>query len=124
MAAATAVLVVAAVFLAFAVLVAARAREHAVLRAIGAPPGFVLAALWLELGAVLTAGVVAGTVLGWVGAAAAGSALGRAAGLSVGVALGWADIGLAAAILGGGLLAAALPTAWGSRAAPGAALKA
>ncbi len=124
MAAATAVLVVAAVFLAFTVLVAGRAREHAVLRAIGAPQRFVLAALWLELGVVLTAGVVAGTLLGWAAAVFAGSVLGHAAGVSVSVAIGWADIGLAAAILGGGLLAADLPVVWGGRATPGAALKA
>lgn len=123
MATATAVLVVAAVFLAFTVLVATRAREHAVLRAIGAPRRFVRAALWLELGTVLTAGVAAGTVLGWAGAMVAGSVLGRAAGLSVSVALGWADIGLAAAILGGGLLAADLPVVWAGRTSPGAALK-
>lgn len=123
MAAATSVLVVAAVFLAFTVLVATRAREHAVLRAIGAPQRFVRAALWLELGAVLTAGVAAGTVLGWAGAMAAGSVLGRAAGLSVSVTIGWADIGLAAAILGGGLLAADLPVVWAGRTSPGAALK-
>ena len=123
MAAATSILVVAAVFLAFTVLVATRAREHAVLRAIGAPQRFVRAALWLELGAVLAAGVAAGTVLGWAGAMAAGSVLGRAAGLSVSVTIGWADIGLAAAILGGGLLAADLPVVWAGRTSPGAALK-
>ena len=65
MAAACAVLVVAAVVLAFGAIVAARARDHAVLRAIGAPPWFVLMALWMELGAVLAVGVVAGT--GWAG---------------------------------------------------------
>jgi hypothetical protein len=32
--------------------------------AIGAPPRFILAALWMELGVVLAAAVVAGTVLG------------------------------------------------------------
>jgi len=124
MAVATAVLVVAAVFLAFTAVVASRAREHAVLRAIGAPPGFVLAALWLELGTVLTAGVAAGTALGWLGATVAGSVLGRAAGLSVRVVIGWADIGLAAAVLAGGLLAAVIPAVRAGRTAPGAALKA
>ncbi len=124
MAAATAVLVVAAVFLAFTAVVASRAREHAVLRAIGAPPGFVLAALWLELGVVLTVGIAAGTALGWLGATVAGSVLGRAAGLSVRVVIGWADIGLAAAVLAGGLLAAAIPAVRAGRTAPGAALKA
>lgn len=123
MAAATAVLVVAAVFLAFAAIVSSRARDHAVLRAIGAPPGFVLAALWLEIGTVLAAGVVAGTAIGWGVAHVAGSVLGRAAGMAVGGRLTAADAILAAAILGGGLLAAAIPVLMAGRAPPGAALK-
>ena len=123
MAAATAALVVAAVFLAFTAVIAGRAREHAVLRAIGASPGFVLVALWLELGVVLTAGVAAGTALGWAVASTAASILGQAAGLSVGAAASWADVGLAAAILAGGLLAAVVPAVWGGKVSPGAALK-
>lgn len=123
MAAAGAVLVVAAVFLAFTAVVAARAREHAVLRAVGAPPGFIVAALWLELGVVLAVGVLGGMGLGWAAAAAAGSALGRTAGLSVNVALGGAEIGLAVAVLLGGLFAAAIPAVLSGRTAPGAALK-
>ncbi len=123
MAAATAVLVVAAVFLAFSALVSARSREHAVLRAIGAPPGFLLAALWLELGSILLVAVAVGTGLGWAGAAAAGRALGRAAGVAVAASPAWADAGLAAAVLGGGLVAAVLPALAGGRATPGAGLK-
>jgi len=91
MAAACAVLVVAAVILAFGAIVAGRARDHAVLRAIGASPGFLLLALWMELGIVLAAGVIAGTELGWAAAAGAGAALGGAAGLHVSVTLSWAD---------------------------------
>ena len=123
MAAACAVLVVAAVVLAFGAIVAARARDHAVLRAIGASPWFVLVALWMELGAVLAVGVVAGIALGWAGAAAAGAALGRSAGVQVAVTLGWGDAGLALAVLAGGLLAAAVPALVGSRASLGRALK-
>ncbi len=123
MAAACAVLVVAAVVLAFGAIVAARARDHAVLRAIGAPPGFLLAALWLELGAVLAVGVLAGTGLGWALAGAAGSVLGGAAGVQLSVAPGWSDAGLAAAVLAGGLVAAALPALAGSCVPPGAGLK-
>ena len=108
---ATAVLVVASVFLAFTALIAARGRAHAVLRAIGAPPRFILVALWLELGAVLAAGVVAGLGLGWAVAAAIGAALGRSAGVAVAVAPGWPDVALCCAVLAGGLVAAVLP-AW------------
>ena len=123
MAAACAILVVAAVVLAFGAIVAGRARDHAVLRAIGAPPTFLLLALWMELGIVLAAGVVAGTGLGWAAAAGAGAALGGAAGLHIPVTLSWADAALAAAVLAGGLVAAAVPAVSGSRVPPGAGLK-
>jgi len=86
------------VFLAISALIATRAREHAVLRAIGAPQRFILAALWMELHVVLATAVVAGTGLGWALAAAVAAILGRAAGLSVTVALGWPEVLLAAAI--------------------------
>lgn len=123
MAAACAVLVVAAVVLAFGAIVAGRARDHAVLRAIGAPPGFLLLALWMELGIVLAVGVLAGTGLGWAAAAEVGSVLGGAAGLRIPVTPAWADAALAAAVLVGGLLAAAAPALSGSRVPPGAGLK-
>ncbi|GAC1340724.1 MAG: FtsX-like permease family protein [Acetobacteraceae bacterium] len=123
MAVATSVLVVAAVFLAFGALVAARAREHAVLRAIGASPFFIVAALWMELGAILAGAVAVGTGLGCAGAQIAGSMLGRAAGLSVTVSLGWGEIALSLAILVAGLVAATLPALVGLKASPGALLK-
>jgi len=123
MAAATSVLVVAAVFLAFSALIAARAREHAVLRAIGAPPRFILAALWMELGVVLATAVLAGAALGWALASAGAAALGQAAGLRVTVSLGWPEALLTAMILAGGLVAAVVPALVGSRTAPGASLK-
>jgi len=123
MAAATSILVVAAVFLAFSALIAARVREHAVLRAIGAPPRFILAALWIELGIVLATAVAAGIGLGWVLAAGAAAVLGKAAGLSVTASLGWPEAQLAAAILAGGLVAAVVPAFIGGRATPGASLK-
>ena len=123
MALATSALVVGAVFLAFSALLSARAREHAVLRAIGASPGYILAALWMELGTILAAAVVLGTLLGWVAARIAATVLGRAAGLSMTVSLGWDEVMLAGAILAAGLVAAAAPALLGLRAAPGALLK-
>ncbi len=123
MATVTAVLVMAAVFLAFGAAVASRAREHAVLRAIGAPPRFVLAAVWLELGVVLVVGVVAGVGLGWVLAWGGASVLGRSAGLSVGARLTGADAALALAVLAAGLVAAAIPAVMAGRVPVGAGLK-
>ena len=123
MAALTAALVIGAVFLAYSAIVAGRRREIAMLRAIGAPARFILAALWLELGVVLLGGVAAGVALGWFAARLAAGALAQAAGAPVPVALGWGEFALAASILAGGLCAAVVPALVGGRAAPGAALK-
>lgn len=123
MAVLTSVLVVAAVFLAFGAMVAARARDHAVLRAIGAPPGFILGALWMELGVVLVAGVAGGVAMGWLGAQAAAGPIGRAGGIGLHPMLGWPELTLAVAVLAGGLIAAAVPALFGARAPAGAGLK-
>ena len=107
MAAATSALVVIAVFLAFAAIIAGRARQHAVLRAIGAPPSFVLAALWMELAIILATGVAAGLALGWALAQAAATALSQAAAMPIIAHPAASDLIPAAAILAAGLLAAA-----------------
>ncbi len=120
---ATSALVVVAVLLAFTALTAGRAREHAVLRAIGARPGFIAAALWLELSAILVVGIGGGLLLGWVGAAAAGAALARTTGVGVAVGLGWPEVSLAMATLGACAVASVIPAWLGSRVAPGAMLK-
>ncbi len=120
---ATAALVVASVFLAFTALIAARARAHAVLRAIGAPPSFILGALWMELGAILVTGVGAGLLLGWAVAAVAAVALGRSAGVGIAVWPAGPEVGLVLAVLGGGLLAAIGPALLAGRRSIGVALK-
>lgn len=122
MALATTVLVGAAVFLAFSAVIAGRARDHATLRAIGASPGYIVGALWLEIGAILTAGVVIGTGLGWGVAAAAGAAMARGTGVAVSVGLGWDEAIRAGAILLVGLAAALVPALTRSG-GPGIALK-
>ena len=123
MSAATTILVTAAIFLAFAAMVAARSRDHAVLRAIGAPARFILAALWLELGTILTTGILTGLALGWLLAHLAATILGRTATLPIPTPLSWPDAALAATILLGGLLAATLPILLAARTTTGAALK-
>lgn len=112
-----------AVLLAFASLTAGRAREHAVLRAVGAPPAFIVGALWLELGVILLGGVAAGVLLGWGAAALAGAVLSRATGVAVPVALGVPELWLALATFGCALAASAVPAIAGGWSARGAALK-
>lgn len=123
MAMASAVLVLAAVFLAFSGLVAARSRDFAVLRALGAPWRFVLAAVWLELALVLLGGVAVGLGFGWLGGWMAADALGRHARVAVTVAPGWDEVLLALAVLVAGMLGALLPALVVWRRPPGEALK-
>ncbi len=123
MAVAAAALVVAAVFLAFTAVVSARRREHAVLRALGAPPLFIVGALWLEMAVLLAGGVLAGLALGWGVAALAGSLFGQSAGIPIIVRPGIEEAVLAGLILVAGLLAAALPALTGFRTALGSELK-
>ena len=123
MAGATSALVVVAILLAFTALVAGRAREHAVLRAIGAPPSFIIGALWLELSAIMLAGCGGGLLLGWVGAVIAARSLERAAGFTIRVSLGGPDYTLGLATLAAALAAATIPALLSSRLSPGATLK-
>ncbi|ONG54280.1 hypothetical protein BKE38_10595 [Pseudoroseomonas deserti] len=123
MAAASTGLVLAAVFLSFAGLLAVRRQEFAVLRAIGAPRRFLLAAVWLEMAVILGVGAAAGFLLGWLGAALTAGTLGRAARVSITIAPSLAEAGLAAAILAAGLLAALLPALWAWRRPPAEGLQ-
>lgn len=123
MAAASTALVLAAVFLAFAALASTRRRDHAVLRALGAPPRFIVGAAWLEMAAVLAGGASAGLALGWAGAWAAASAVARSVGTPVLVWPGWEDAGVAGAVLLAGLAAAAVPALLSFRVALGDELK-
>ena len=123
MAAANAALVLVAILLAFGALVAGRAREHAVLRAIGAPPLFLVLALWLELGLILAVGIAGGLLLGWIGARIGATALGRSTGVPIDVALGWGELYLAGTTLVAALLGATIPALVATRAAPAVLLK-
>ena len=123
MAVAAAALVLAAVFLAFAALASTRRRDRAVLRALGAPPRFIVGATWLEMAVVLAGGVASGLVLGWAGAGAAAGAVARSVGTPVAVRPGWEEAALAGAVLLAGLVAAAVPALLSFRDEPGAELK-
>ncbi|MBW6397057.1 ABC transporter permease [Roseomonas sp. HJA6] len=102
-------LVLAAVFLALSANFLARRRDFAVLRAIGAPPGYVAGAAWLEAGTILGLGVTAGLPLGWLMAAGAGMLAGGALDLQVAAQPDWEDALAPVAALAVGLVAAALP---------------
>ena len=57
-------LLMVAVLLVIVAVLAGRRQSIGVLRALGAPPGFVVAAVWLEGATLIGLGVTAGAVLG------------------------------------------------------------
>jgi putative ABC transport system permease protein len=61
-------LVIAAVLLAVFAVLAARQRQLAVLRALGASRSFVFALVWCQVVTMIAAGALVGLALGWVGA--------------------------------------------------------
>src|SRR5262249_47299058 len=112
MALATQALVVAAVFLALAATLVARRRILAVLRALGAPPGFVFLAVWLQGAAIVAAGGLLGLGLGYGLAALAARALEREVNFAIAVVPNWSEFAAVLAVLGAGLLAATVPAAF------------
>ena len=102
-------LVLAAVFLALAASFAGRRRDFAVLRAIGASPGYVVLAAWLESAVLLGAGIALGLPLGWAAAAAIGLLAGGDLPLVMAAGPALADLAVPLLALGAGLAAALLP---------------
>ena len=107
----TEVLVVTAVALALAILLAGFARRFAMLRALGAPRGFVFAVAWLHGLSTIVAGALIGVPLGQLVAFALGWLLARESAVAVRPLLGTADLSLVALFVLCGALLVALP-AW------------
>ena len=111
MALATEALVALAVGIALVVLLASFARRFAMLRALGAPRGFVFAVAWLHGTVLVAAGAALGVPLGQLAALALARLLSEASAVAVRPALGLADLSLVAAFVLIGSALAALP-AW------------
>ena len=111
MALVTAVLVVTAVVMALAILLAGLSRRFAMLRALGAPRGFVFAVAWLHGLSMIVAGAVLGVPLGQLAAYGLGARFARESAVAVRPVLGIADLSLVASFVLCGTLLVALP-AW------------
>jgi len=103
-------LILAAVLLVVVAVLAARRPSLGALRALGAPPAFVLATVWLQGAVLVAAGVVIGLLLGSILALGLGSVLGSRMGIAIAALPGWREFGLAAVLLVAGSLLAALPS--------------
>ena len=111
MALVTEVLVVTAVVMALAILLAGLSRRFAMLRALGAPRGFVFTVAWLHGLSMIVVGAVLGVPLGQIAAYGLGKRLARESAVAVRPVLGIADLSLVALFVLCGALLVALP-AW------------
>ena len=105
------------VLLLVVVLVGLRRRRYGVLRALGAPAGYVLLVVWLGTTGLIAAGCVLGFMLGWTASAATGALVAARTGLSITAAPGAdeAMLVLVLVVVGGAM--AILP-AWLATRAP------
>ncbi|MBS1229072.1 MAG: hypothetical protein H6R17_2349, partial [Proteobacteria bacterium] len=106
---ATQVLVVVAVLLALLVGFLARARQFAVLRAIGAGRHYVFAVIWLEVSVLVAGGAVVGLALGYGAAELLSVVIAARLGFTLPVTFGAEELLLAASLAVSGLLIATLP---------------
>ncbi len=93
------------------VLIGLRRRRYAVLRALGAPAGYVLLVVWLGTTGLIAAGCLLGFALGWAGSATASALVAARTGLTVAGAPGFDEailVGVLVAVGG----AMALAPAW------------
>jgi putative ABC transport system permease protein len=123
MAVATQVLVIGAILLAVFAALALRRRQLGVLRALGASRGYVFSVIWLYIVAVITAGAVIGLALGWLLAMVLSDWVGDQTGLVLPVSLTFKEFAMAGALIGLGLVLAAIPSAAAYRYAPAALLR-
>ncbi|KAA5613325.1 ABC transporter permease [Rhodovastum atsumiense] len=116
-------LVFAAVLLLSVTLVSLRRRRYAVLRALGAPRGYVLLVTWLGAASLLTAGCVAGLLTGWAASYALSEVIAAQTGLHLSVAPGWPELSLTLLLIGAGSLLSLAPALAAWRAPVSASLR-
>lgn len=119
----TQVLVVAAVLLAVLATLAARRRQLAVLRALGASRGFLFLLVWLQVEGLVLAGGLAGLGLGWAGAEALARTFAARTGVALPVEIGAPEALLVAGLAAAGALLAIIPAAGAYRTPVSTALR-
>jgi putative ABC transport system permease protein len=109
LAVATQILVVIAVLMALLVGFLARARQFAVLRAIGASSRYVFTVIWLEVSLLVAGGAASGLILGYGASWLLMQWIAPRMGFSMPVSIGREELLLAAALAASGLVIATLP---------------
>jgi len=115
--------VLASVALAVFAAVEGRRRSLAVLRALGASRGYIFAAVWLGMTALIAGGGALGLGLGWAGATAIARLLLHRTGLVLPMTMSPVEFGVLIPIVGGGALAALVPAWLGYRQSVGSGLR-
>lgn len=103
------VLVVAAILAGLLALLDLQRRRFAVLRAIGAPRGFVFASVWVYVAGLIAAGALAGLPLGWAAAVLVSRLVAAETGIAMQAVIGLPELSWVAALLGLALLLAFVP---------------
>ena len=111
MALASQILVVVAVLMALLVGFLARARQFAVLRAIGAGRNYIFAVIWLEVSLLVVSGALAGLALGYAASWPLAQWMAQHTGFAIPLSLGLEECMLAASLAVSGFFIAILP-AW------------
>ncbi len=105
------VLVVAAILAGILALLDLQRQRFAVLRALGAPRGFVFATVWLYVTSLIAAGALIGLPLGWGFTAIVSRLVSAETGMAMQARLGVTEFALVGILLGCGLLLALVPAA-------------
>lgn len=104
-------MVVAAILAGLMAVLDLQRRRFAVLRALGAPRGYVFAVVWLYVGGLIVAGAAIGVPLGWAAAGIVSRLISDATGVAMVAQVGLREFGLASALVVLGFMLALIPAA-------------
>ena len=105
------------------VLTGLRAKRYAVLRALGAPPRYIMAAVWTGAAILIGAGCTLGLAVGWAGALLVARLIEARTGLGLAFQPAWSDLMLVLGLFALGCLVSATPAILAYRSDPATALR-
>lgn len=115
-------LIFAALLCLVVVLTGFRRKRYAVLRALGAPAGYIMAVVWTGAALLIGTGCVVGLGFGWGGAALVSRMIEARTGVSLAFQPAWSDAALVLSLFALGCLVSVAPALLAYRAAPAVAL--
>jgi len=104
-------LVVAAILAGILALLDLQRQRFAVLRALGAPAGFVFASVWTYVAVLIGVGAFVGLPLGWLLAMAVSAIVSNQTGVAMVASIGTTELTLVASLVGLGMVLALIPAA-------------